>query len=261
MRRRCLQVWVEIAEKVAVMSNPGELPSAELTHANRVAIVGQLTASIAHELKHPIAAARISGSAALRWLDKTPPNLAEVRHALACIMKDTDRAGDVIDSVGALIRKAPSRNEVLDLNEAILEVTALTHSEAIKTGVTVRTQLAPCLPPIHGNRVQLQQVMLNLIVNAIQAMSGVAEDRRDLLISSEATEEGARVGVRDTGPGLRPDSLPHLFESFYTTKPDGMGIGLSICRSIIEAHRGRLWATGHSSQGALFQFAIPARPA
>jgi len=232
----------------------------ELAHANRVATFGQLTASIVHELKQPIAAARTHGSAGLRWLDKTPPNLAEVGQALARIMKDTERAGDVIDRIGALIRKATPRNEVLDLNEAILEVSTLTHSEAIKTGVKMRTQLAPCVPRIHGDRVQLQQVMLNLIVNAIQAMSGVAEDQRDLLISSEATEEGARVGVRDTGPGLRPESLPRLFEPFYTTKPDGMGMGLSICRSIVEAHGGRLWATACEPRGALFEFAIPASP-
>jgi signal transduction histidine kinase len=159
------------------------------------------------------------------------------------------------------MRKAPPRKEALDLNEGILEVIALTHSEAIKHRVTVRTQLTPRLPRIHGDQVQLQQVMLNLIVNAIQAMSGVAEERRDLLVNSEATEEGARVGVRDTGPGLRPESLPRLFEPFYTTKPDGMGMGLSICRSIVEAHGGRLWATGHTSQGAFFQFTIPARRA
>ena len=122
-----------------------------------------------------------------------------------------------------------------------------------------RTQLAPCLPRIHGDRVQLQ-VMLNLIVNAIQTMSGMAGDRRDLLISSEATEEGARVGVRDTGPGLRPEGLPRLFEPFYTTKSDGMGMGLSICRSIIEAHGGRLWVSACQPHGALFQFAIPAQP-
>jgi C4-dicarboxylate-specific signal transduction histidine kinase len=233
----------------------------ELAHANRVATIGQLTASIVHELKQPIAAARAHGSAGLRWLDKTPPDLAEARHSLVRIVKATDRARDVVDRIRSLIRNAPPRNEVLDLNDAILEVSALTHSEAIEAGVTVRTQLAPCLPHIHGDRVQLQQVMLNLIVNAIQAMSGVTEDRRDLLISSEATDEGACVGVRDTGPGLHPESLPRLFEPFYTTKPDGMGMGLSICRSIIEAHGGRLWATGLASQGALFQFAIPARPA
>jgi C4-dicarboxylate-specific signal transduction histidine kinase len=229
----------------------------ELAHANRVATMGQLTASITHELKQPIAAARTNASAALRWLDKTSPDLAEVRDALAGIVGATDRAGDVVDRIGALVRKAPPRKEALDLNKAILEVIALTHSEAIKAGVTVRTQPAPDLPRIHGDRVQLQQVMLNLIVNAIQAMSGVAEDRRDLLISSEATDEGARVGVRDTGPGLRPESLPRLFEPFYTTKPDGMGMGLSICRSIIEAHGGRLWAIGCEPPGALFQFTIP----
>jgi signal transduction histidine kinase len=175
-------------------------------------------------------------------------------------MKDSERAGDVIDRIGALIRKAPPRNEVLDLNEAILEVTALTHSEALNTGVTVRTQLAPSLPRIHGDRVQLQQVMLNLIVNGIQAMSDVADGQRDLLINTEATNDGAHVGVRDTGPGLRPESLPRLFEPFYTTKTDGMGMGLSICRSIIEAHGGRLWATRNTPQGAFFQFTIPARP-
>jgi signal transduction histidine kinase len=229
----------------------------ELAHANRVATLGQLTASITHELKQPIAAARTSASAALRWLDKTPPDLAKARDSLARIVGTIDRAGDVVDRIGALMRKAPPRKEALDLNEGILEVIALTHSEAIKHGVTMRTQLAPCLPRIHGDRVQLQQVMLNLIVNAIQATSGVAEDRRDLLISSGATDEGALVGVRDTGPGLRQESLPRLFEPFYTTKPDGMGMGLSICRSIIEAHGGRLWATGHTSQGAFFQFTIP----
>jgi signal transduction histidine kinase len=230
----------------------------ELAHANRVATLGQLTASITHELKQPLAAARTDASAALRWLDKTPPDLANARDSLARIVGATDRAGDVVDRIGALMRKAPPRKEALDLNEGILEVIALTHSEAIKHGVTMRTQLAPCLPHIHGDRVQLQQVMLNLIVNAIQATSGVAEDRRDVLISSEATDEGALVGVRDTGPGLHPESLPRLFEPFYTTKSDGMGMGLSICRSIIEAHGGRLWATGHTSQGAFFQFTIAA---
>jgi signal transduction histidine kinase len=149
----------------------------------------------------------------------------------------------------------------LDLNEAILEVSALIHSEAIKTGVTVRTQFVSCLPRIHGDRVQLQQVMLNLIVNGIQAMSDVADGLRDLLISTEATEEGARVGVRDTGTGLAPESLPRLFEPFYTTKAEGMGMGLAICRSIVEAHGGRLWATVCEPHGTLFQFTIPAQQA
>ena len=174
-------------------------------------------------------------------------------------MDDTDRASDVVDRIGSLIKKAPARKEVVDLNAAILEVTALTRSEAIKTGVKVGTQLAGELPRIRCDRVQLQQVMLNLIVNAIQSMNGVEDGNRELQISTVRIEpEGVRVGVRDTGPGLRPESLPHLFEPFYTTKPDGMGMGLSICRSIIEAHGGRLWATPCEPRGALFQFTVPA---
>jgi C4-dicarboxylate-specific signal transduction histidine kinase len=233
----------------------------ELAHANRVATMGQLTASITHELKQPMAAVRTDASAALRWLNKTPPDLAEVRDALAGIVRATDRAGDVIARIGALMSKAPPRKEVLDLNEAIMEVIVLTRSEATKTGVTVRTQLAPCLPRIHADRVQLQQVMLNLIVNGIQAINDVADGQRDLLITTEGTEHGVRVGVRDTGPGVSPEKFELLFEPFYTTKPNGMGMGLSICRSIIEAHGGRLWASGHASEGAVFQFTIPARPA
>lgn len=230
----------------------------ELAHANRVATIGHLTASIAHELKQPLAAARINANAALRFLDRTPPDLAEVRKALACIVSNTDRASDVVGGIRALIQKAPPRTDRVDLNEAILEVVALTHSEALKNGVTVRTELAPRLPRIQGDRVQLQQVMLNLIVNAIQAMSGAREGRRELQIRTETVEpDGVRIGVRDTGPGLSPEHLPHVFDPFYTTKPDGMGMGLSICRSIIDAHGGRLWATGCEPQGALFQFVIP----
>jgi signal transduction histidine kinase len=230
----------------------------ELAHANRVATMGQLTASIAHEIKQPIATARTNAAAALRFLDKSPPDMAEVREALTCIVNDTGRASDVVDRIGSLIKKAPPRKEVVDLNAAILEVTALTHSEAVRTGVTVGTQLAEGLPLIQGDRVQLQQVILNLIVNAIQSMSGVEDGNRELHISTVSIEPGGVcVAVRDTGHGLRPESLPRLFEPFYTTKPDGMGMGLSICRSIIEAHGGRLWATSCELRGALFQFTIP----
>jgi signal transduction histidine kinase len=231
----------------------------ELAHANRVATMGQLTASIAHEIKQPIAATRTNAAAALRFLDKSPPDVAEVREALAWIVNDADRARDVVDRIGSLIKKAPPRKKVVDLNAAILNVTALTQSEALKTGVTVVTQLADDSPPIRCDRVQLQQVMLNLIVNAIQSMSGVEGGDRELHISTARIEpEGVCVAVRDTGLGLRPESLPRLFEPFYTTKPEAMGMGLSICRSIIEAHGGRLWATGCEPRGALFQFTIPA---
>jgi C4-dicarboxylate-specific signal transduction histidine kinase len=230
-----------------------------LAHANRVATMGQLTASITHEIKQPIATARNNARAALNFLDKSPPDVAEVREALTCIVKDTDRASDIVDRIGSLIKKVPPRKEVVDLNAVILEVTALTSSEAVKTGVTVGTQMAGELPRIQGDRVQLQQVMLNLILNAIQSMSGVEDGYRELQISTVSIEpEGVCVAVRDTGHGLRPESLPRLFEPFYTTKPDGMGMGLSICRSIIEAHGGRLWATRCEPRGALFQFTIPA---
>jgi signal transduction histidine kinase len=229
----------------------------DLAHANRVATMGQLTASIAHEIKQPIATASTNAAAALRFLDRSPPDVAEVREALTCIVNDAHRASDVVDRIGSLIKKAPPRKEVVDLNEAIAEVIALTYSEAVKTGVTMSTRLAPELPRVQGDRVQLQQVMLNLIVNAIQSMSGVEDSNRELHISTSVGPEGVCVAVRDTGVGLRPESLPRLFEPFYTTKPEGMGMGLSICRSIIEAHGGRLWATRCEPRGARFQFTIP----
>ena len=231
----------------------------ELAHANRVETMGQLTASIAHEIKQPIATARNNARAALNFLGMHPPDLSEVKEALDCIVADADRAGDIVDRIGSCIKKAPPRKEVVDLNAAILEVTDLTHGEAVKTGVTVSTQLAGELPRIQYDRVQLQQVMMNLIVNAIQSMSGVEDGNRELHISSVSSEpEGVCVAVRDTGHGLRPEGLPRLFEPFYTTKPDGMGMGLSICRSIIENHGGRLWATSCEPRGAVFQFTIPA---
>jgi C4-dicarboxylate-specific signal transduction histidine kinase len=231
-----------------------------LAHANRIATIGQLTASIAHELNQPLAAVAIDGGAALRWLARQPPDIDEVRSSVEHMIKHTDRATHIIGGLRDLTKQNAPRAEVVDLNKAIVEVIALTYSEAVKTGVIVSTRLAPELPRVRGDRVQLQQVMLNLIVNAIQAMSGIGEGARELQICTDAVpfEGGVRVGVRDTGPGLSPESLSRLFEPFYTTKPEGMGMGLSICRSIIEAHGGRLWAIPCEPQGALFQFTIPA---
>jgi signal transduction histidine kinase len=230
----------------------------ELTHANRVATMGQLTASIAHEVNQPLGAIVTSAAACERWLATNPPQMEKARRALERIVNDGKRADEVIKRIRALIKKAPPRKEVVNLNAAILEVTDLTRSEAVKTGVTVGTQLASELPRIQCDRVQLQQVMLNLIINAIQSMSGVEDGNRELHISTVSSEpEGVCVAVRDTGRGLRPESLPSLFEPFYTTKADGMGMGLSICRSIIEAHGGRLWATRCEPRGALFQFTLP----
>ena len=233
---------------------------ADLAHISRVSTVGEMAASLAHEVKQPITAAVTNAQAALRWLSAEPPDFGEVSEALAGIIKEGNRASEVIGRIRALIKKAPLRKDVVSINDAILEVVALTRTEAANNGVLVRTQLAEGLPPVQGDRVQLQQVMLNLIVNAIQAMSGIGVGARELQISIDAvpSEGSVRVGVRDTGPGLSPESLSRLFEPFYTTKPEGMGMGLSICRSIIEAHGGRLWATRYEPRGALFQFTIPA---
>jgi C4-dicarboxylate-specific signal transduction histidine kinase len=233
-----------------------------LAHANRVATMGQLTASITHEVNQPITAAVTYALAARRYLSADPPNLREVDDALSLIIKEGNRAGEVVGRIRALIKKVPARKDAVAIDDAILEVIALTRAEAANNSVSVRTQFAKGLPRVQGDRVQLQQVMLNLIVNAIQAMSGIGEGPRELQISIDAvpSEGGVRVGVRDTGSGLSPESLSRLFEPFYTTKPEGMGMGmgLSICRSIIEAHGGRLWATGCEPRGALFQFTIPA---
>src|SRR5712671_3260610 len=231
-----------------------------LAHANRVATMGQLTASITHEVNQPIAAAVTYALAARRFLSADPPNFREVDDALSLIVKEGNRAGEVVERVRALVKKVPARKHAVAIDDAILEVIALTRTEAANNSVSVRTQFAEGLPRIQGDRVQLQQVMLNLIVNAIQAMSGIGEGTRELQISIDAvpSEGGVRVGVRDTGPGLSPESRSRLFEPFYTTKPEGMGMGLSICRSIIEAHGGRLWAIACEPQGALFQFTIPA---
>ncbi len=235
----------------------------ELAHANRVATLGQLTASIAHEVNQPIAATVTNAHAALRWLGRDPPDLEEVRKALGAIVKDGNRAGDVTGRIRGLIKKAPPRDDEVEINEAILEVVALTHGEAVKNGVSVQTELAEGLSLVHADRVQLQQVVLNLVINAIEAMSGVSERQRKLLISTgkvEGDADGVLVAVRDSGPGLDPASLERLFEAFYTTKPGGLGMGLSICRSIIEARGGRLWAEANEPQGAIFQFTAPADP-
>jgi C4-dicarboxylate-specific signal transduction histidine kinase len=230
-----------------------------LAHTNRVATMGQLAASIAHEVSQPITATVFNAEAGLLWLDAQPPDLEEVRQTLARIVQSGNRAGEVIGRIRALIKKAPLRKDQLEINGAILEVIELTRGEAEKNGVSVHTQFADGLPLIQGDRVQLQQVILNLIVNAVQAMSGVSEGSRELLISTGAAEsDDVLVAVRDTGPGLPPSSAEHLFDAFYTTKADGVGMGLSICRSIIEAHGGRLWASANLPRGAVFQFTAPA---
>src|SRR5713101_3895213 len=233
----------------------------ELAHANRVATMGQLTASITHEVNQPITAAVTYALAARRFLSAEPPNFHEVDDALSLIVKEGNRAGEVVGRVRALIRKAPARKDAVAINDAVLEVIALTRTEAANNSVSVRTQLAEGLPRVQGDRVQLQQVLLNLIINAIEAMRDVGEEERELLISTRNEPDGVSVEVRDSGPGFAPAALERVFEAFYTTKPSGLGLGLSICRSIIEAHNGQLWASPNVPRGAIFGFIAPAHPA
>lgn len=231
---------------------------AELAHANRVTTMGQLTASIAHEVNQPIAATVTNAGAALRWLSAQPPNLGEVRDSLRRIVEDGKRAGNVISGIRALINKVPPRNDRFDLNEAILEMVVLTRSEMLKHGILLQTDLAPGLPMVKGDRTQLQQVILNLILNAIEAMEGVDQRAGALRINSEREAAGGvLVTVRDSGPGLDPADVERVFEAFYTTKAKGMGMGLAICRSMVEAHGGRMWASANEPRGAVFQFSLP----
>lgn len=233
-----------------------------LAHVNRVTTMGQLAASIAHEVNQPIAAAVTNAQVGLRWLGTQPPDLEEVRQALGRVVKEGNRASDVVGRIRALIKKAPPRKDDLDINEAILDVIALTRDEVVKNGVLVQTQLAEGLPLIQGDRVQLQQVIINLIINAVEAMSGVSEGARELLIGTgKDASGGVLVAVQDSGPGLNPESFDRLFNAFYTTKPGGLGMGLSICHSIVEAHGGRIWATPNAGSGITVQFALPINPA
>jgi signal transduction histidine kinase len=230
-----------------------------LAHANRVATMGYLTASIAHEVTQPVAAVVTTADAALRWLGAQPPDLGEVRQALGGIIKD-GKASEVISRIRGLIKKVPPRHAPLDINQAIFDATALTRSELLRHHIALQIQPAQELPVVQADCIQLQQVLLNLIINAIEAMSEVNEGPRELLISSARNAvDSVLVAVRDSGLGLTPESFDRLFHAFHTTKPDGMGMGLSICRSIVEAHGGRVWATANAPRGAVFQFTLPAR--
>jgi PAS domain S-box-containing protein len=231
----------------------------ELEHASRVAVMGQLTASIAHEVSQPNTAVVASAQAALHWLNRKPPEMEGVRQALARIIQNGMRASDVIERIRDLVKKKPPRKDRLAINPIIREVIELTQTEAAKNGVSVQTEFTAELPKIAGDRVELQQVVVNLILNAIEAMSGTAEGRRKLLIRTAIADgNDVLVAVMDSGPGLPPASIERLFDPFYTTKPGGLGIGLSICRSIIEAHGGRLWVSANLPHGAIFQFTVPA---
>jgi PAS domain S-box-containing protein len=230
----------------------------KLAHANRVATIGQLTASIAHEVNQPVGALVTNAHAALRLLRAQPPNPDHVSEALDDIIKDGRRVSDVIDRIRAMVRGRPMRREPLDVNEVITETVALTRGEMLRNRIDLETQLASHLPQIRGDRVQIQQVIMNLVMNAVEAMSTADGSTRWLQIGTGAGPSNiVRITIRDSGPPLEPECIERFFEAFYSTKSSGMGIGLSICRSIVEAHDGTISATANSDRGATFYVSLP----
>jgi PAS domain S-box-containing protein len=230
----------------------------DLARMNRVSMMGELAASLSHEILHPIATARNNAWAGMRFLEMSPPNLDKAKVAFGCVVRDADRATDIVGRMRDHVKKAPPRKERFDLNAAINEVIVLARSVTQRDGVSVHTRLAEELLPVLGDRIQLQQVLLNLVLNAAEAMRSVEVGVRELLISTEQDQAGALVAVRDSGPGIDPAHLDRVFDAFYTTKSNGTGMGLSICRSIIDTHGGRLWASANVPRGAMFQFTVPA---
>jgi PAS domain S-box-containing protein len=250
-----VETTVDVTERKRAQEEHERLRQLEtdLAHLNRLGIMGELTASLAHEILHPIATARNNARAGMRFLEMSPPNLDEVREALACVVRDTDRGKDIVGRIRDHIKKAPPREESVDLNEAIDEVIVMVRNATDRNRVSVRTSLMEQMAFVRGDRVQLQQVVLNLILNAVE------EGERELLISTELNQKsGILVAVRDTGPGVDRENLDQIFKPFYTTKPSGIGMGLSICRSIIDAHGGQLWAEANQSRGSVFRFTLPA---
>jgi signal transduction histidine kinase len=252
------------------------MAEAEFTQVTRVMTVGELIASIAHEINQPLTAIVTNADAGLRWLSGGEPNLEETAEAFRRIIRDGKRASAVVSRMRALFKRTPTETELLDLNDVIREVLVIVHSETERTRISLRTDLAQDLPRLMGDRIQLQQVILNLLVNAIQALSEVSEGTRELYISShqgsqiqaEPSEDQGEglskpeeilIEVRDSGPGLDPKDINQLFEAFYTTKPQGLGIGLTISRTIVEAHGGRLWAKPNHPRGAVFHLSLPVR--
>jgi C4-dicarboxylate-specific signal transduction histidine kinase len=232
----------------------------ELAHVSRVTTMGELAASIAHEVNQPLAGIVTNANASLRWLAGDSPNLPEAREAIRRILRDGNRAGDVVSRMRAFLKKASITKERLDINQAIQEVVVLTQSEVQKNRVALRMDLAPNLRPVMGDRVQIQQVALNLMLNAIEAMRTVEEHERDLVISTQGEGDEIRVVVRDAGIGFDPLSVDRIFDAFHTTKPGGLGMGLSISRSIVESHGGRLWASTNQGRGVTFQFSLLKSP-
>ena len=231
---------------------------AELAHVTRVTTLGELAASIAHEVNQPLAAMVADAHASINWLAAAKPDLEQVREALSAIVSDGHRAGDVIQRIRQLAKKADPQREAVAINDVITDMLPLLRPEVRRHEVSLRLDLTSNLPPVHGDRVQLQQVLINLVMNGMEAMTTVSDRPREMVIRSQPHDDGVLVAVEDAGVGVDESSMVHLFDAFFTTKPGGMGMGLSISRSIIEAHGGRLWATTNPKHGATFYFTVPA---
>jgi signal transduction histidine kinase len=222
-------------------------------------MMGELAASLSHEILHPIATARNNARAGMRFLEMSPPNLSEVKEALGCVVRDADRAKDIVGRIRSQIKRAPPRKELFGLNEAVNEVIVMVQSAIARNGISFSTRLMDGLVPVQGDRVQLQQVLVNLILNAVEAMTAIEDGTRELSIRTGQSQTGGiLVAVRDSGPGVDPVNLERVFEPFYTTKTSGIGMGLSICQTIINGHGGRLWMSANEPRGAVFQFTLPA---
>jgi PAS domain S-box-containing protein len=240
-------------------SKRAEEAQADLAHVSRVTTMGELTASLAHEVKQPIAAAATNASTCLRWLEGDTPNIEEARAAAMRIVKDAKRAGEIISRIGLFFKKGMSERELIDVNEVIREMIVILRSEAMRCSISLRTELSGDLPQVMGDRVQLQQVLMNLMINSIEAMKDVDGTRELAIKSQRADNEHVLVSVSDNGVGLPPHQTDQIFNAFFTTKPHGTGMGLRISRSIIESHGGRLWAADNSPRGASFYLTLPAK--
>jgi signal transduction histidine kinase len=227
----------------------------ELAHMNRVTTMGELTASLAHEIQQPIAATITSATACLQWLAREEPDIDRARESVKRIVKDVMRASEIISRVRSLYKKSPTQRELVDMNEVVHEMLALLRSEANQYWIAMRTELAAELPKVEADRVQLQQVLMNLMLNGIQAMKDTGGE---LTVKSQVGWDGQlMVSIRDTGVGLPTEHADQIFAAFFTTKPEGSGMGLAISRSIVESHGGRLWAAANSGPGATFYFTVP----
>jgi len=231
----------------------------DLTHVGRVTTMGEMAAALAHELNQPLTAILSNAHAGERYLAQAAPPLGEVREILQDVAGDARRAGDVIQRLRSLLRKDEARFLPLDVNQVVRDIAGLVHTDAILRNLAIDLDLAPALPPVRGDRVQLQQVLLNLVLNGMEAVGPHGEGRR-LVVQTLQAEGTVRVAVRDQGPGIPAAELARIFDTFYTTKPNGMGMGLAISRSIVEAHGGRIWAENNPDRGATFSFTLPACP-